>query len=67
MGTQIAFYSWDKHNPEADIVPLAIPQLVGTRNDFGPREPWSLDVLSEEGEAQIRRIADEIKAGCATL
>lgn len=68
MGKRMAFYSVDMRNPkEAYILPRAIPQDPGMMNDTAPRDRWSLDVLSEEGETQIRRIADEIQAECANL
>ncbi len=65
MGTEIAFYSLDLQSPQAPIVPQYIPRDLEMGNDPGvPREQWSLDVLSEEGEIEIRRVADEIKAEC---
>lgn len=61
-------YSWGVHNPEANIITLATPQLMGTMSDFGPLEPWSLDVLSEEGEARICRMVNVIvRVECGAL
>ncbi len=64
----MAFYSLpDVQDRESCMSPNYIPRNRDVVNDGAPRERWSLDVLSEDGEAEIRRVADEIKAECQPL
>ncbi len=67
MGTRLAFYSLDVQNPQARMTPPSTPYNRDSMNDAPPCEWWSVDVLSEEGEAEIRRVADKIKAECQTV
>lgn len=63
----MAFYSLDLRVPNAAILPPSIPRDPNVLNDTAPRGRWSLDVLSEEGEAEMRRLVEGITTECAAL
>ena len=67
IGTRLAFYSLDARNPRAAIVPAAIPRDPERVNDTAPVRLWAHDVLEAEGEAQLRAVVAEIKAGAEVL
>ena len=62
IGTKICIYSWDKGSDK--VSPEAV--LEGGV-ESAPEDRWSLDLLSIEGEKEIRRVVADVKSMCKLL
>jgi hypothetical protein len=64
FGTKLCFYSITK---EGLVSPEYIPASPQCVTDTAPVVRWSYDILTVEGEAELRRIVQAIITECAHL
>ncbi|KAF9781302.1 hypothetical protein BJ322DRAFT_1011277, partial [Thelephora terrestris] len=64
FGTKLYFYSITKAGLISPGRILATPQYV---TDTAPVGRWNYDILTAEGEAELRRIVQVITTECAQL
>jgi hypothetical protein len=64
FGTKLCFYSITKAGLISPEYILASPQYV---TDTAPVGRWNYDILTAEGEAELRRIVQAITTECAQL
>ena len=64
FGTKLCFYSVTKAGLISPEYIAASPQYV---TDTAPVDRWNYDILSAEGEAELRRIVQIITTQCAEL
>jgi hypothetical protein len=67
IGTALCFYSVETKNENAEVMPLNIEQQPSRENDTAPKDRWDLDILSVEGENQLRAVVEEVMQACASL
>ena len=64
FGTKLCFYSITKAGL---VLPEHIPASSQYMIDTAPAGRWNYDVLTDEGEAELRRIVQVITTECAQL
>jgi hypothetical protein len=65
FGTRMAFY---EYVPATNtLTPRAISPDPKCVNDVAPVERWGYDLLEADGIAQIRRVAEDVKAMCLAV
>jgi len=60
LGTRLCFYSFQSDTNM--LTPPRVLKDLGSMKDVAPPTRWDVDLLSEEGEAKMRQVVDEVKA-----
>lgn len=62
FGSQLSFYSIDKHTMK--MLPPVIPQDIEMINDTAPIERWNTNLLDENGSVKLQGLFRDIKNKC---
>jgi hypothetical protein len=65
FGTRMAFYEYVAATNS--LTPHVIPPDPESLNDVAPAGRWSYDLLQANGNAQMRRVVEDVKAMCQAL
>jgi len=65
FGTRMAFYEYVAATNT--LTPRAISPDPVSLNDVAPAERWSYDLLEANGNAQMRKVVEDVKAMCQAL
>ncbi|KAI9451965.1 hypothetical protein F5148DRAFT_1237750 [Russula earlei] len=61
FGTQLSFYTYDKHT---HILPARIPPHPKLETDTAPLNRWDCNILEDEGVQRFQDLVAEIKREC---
>ncbi|KAI5809603.1 hypothetical protein DFH27DRAFT_459155, partial [Peziza echinospora] len=62
IGTKLCFYTWTRETGGAEPIAIRMDQEVLI--DTAPESRWNLDLLTTEGEEQLRLVIAYIKVVC---